>query len=83
VYCGASTRDPHGHSILEVSAVRKSRLGIAAVLLVVGLLWIAQGTGMIAGGAMGGQSMWALIGGVLVALGLIIVARELIRRPVS
>ncbi len=62
--------------------MRKSRLGIAAVLLVVGLLWIAQGTGTIAGGAMGGQSMWALIGGVLVAVGLIVVARELIRRPV-
>lgn len=61
--------------------MRKSRLAIAAVLLVVGLLWIAQGTGTIAGGAMGGQSMWAMIGGVLVVLALVMGARELIRKP--
>ncbi len=63
--------------------MRKSRLAIAAVLLVVGVLWIGQGTGTVGGSAMSGQSMWALVGGVLVAGALVIGLLELIRRPVS
>jgi hypothetical protein len=63
--------------------MRKSRLAIAAVMLVVGVLWIGQGTGTVGGSAMSGQSMWALVGGVLVAGGLAIGLLELFRRPVS
>jgi hypothetical protein len=63
--------------------MRKSRLAIAAVLLVVGVLWIGQGTGTVGGSAMSGQSMWALVGGILVAGGLVIGLLELFRRPVS
>jgi hypothetical protein len=63
--------------------MRKSRLAIAAVMLVVGVLWIGQGTGTVGGSAMSGQSMWALVGGVLVAGGLVIGLLELFRRPVS
>jgi hypothetical protein len=61
--------------------MNKVRLVVAAVLLLVGLLWIAQGTGTLAGGAMGGQSMWALIGAILVVAGLVLGVRELIGRP--
>ncbi len=63
--------------------MRKSRLAAAALLLLVGLLWIGQGTGAVAGSAMSGQSMWALVGGVLVVVGLVIGVRELTRRPAS
>lgn len=63
--------------------MRKSRLAIAVVLLVVGALWIGQGTGTVGGSAMSGQSMWALVGGVLVAGGLIVGLLEIIRRPAA
>jgi hypothetical protein len=61
--------------------MRMWRVAAAAVLLVVGVLWIGQGTGTIAGSAMSGQSMWAIVGGVAVVGGLIIVVREFARRP--
>lgn len=61
--------------------MRRSRLAVAAVLLIVGVLWIGQGTGTVAGSAMSGQSMWGLVGGVLVVVGLVIGVRELIRGP--
>ena len=43
---------------------------VAVVLTLFGLLWILQGTGVIAGGAMGGQMQWAVIGLVVGAVGL-------------
>lgn len=67
-------------SIREVPVMRRSRLA-AAILLIVGALWIGQGTGTVAGSAMSGQSMWGLVGGVLVVVGLVIGVRELIRGP--
>lgn len=61
--------------------MRMWRVAAAAVLLVVGVLWIGQGTGTIAGSAMSGQSGWAVVGGVAVVAGLIIGLREFGRRP--
>jgi hypothetical protein len=46
--------------------MKPSRLAISIVLLLVGLVWIGQGTGLIGGSAMSSQSIWALIGVVLV-----------------
>jgi hypothetical protein len=46
------------------------RLAIAIVLLLVGLLWIGQGIGLVGGSAMSSQSVWALIGAVLVFVGV-------------
>ena len=63
--------------------MRWLRLVVAAILLLVGVVWIGQGTGTVAGSAMSGQSMWAFVGGVLVVAGLAIGAWELIRRPAS
>lgn len=42
------------------------RLAISIVLLLVGLAWIGQGTGLLGGSAMSNQSIWALIGVILV-----------------
>ncbi len=61
--------------------MRRSRLAVAAVLLIVGVIWIGQGTGAVAGSAMSGQSIWGLVGGVLVVVGLVIGVRELVRGP--
>jgi hypothetical protein len=43
-----------------------TRLAVSIVMLVVGLLWIGQGTGTLGGSPMSGQSMWAVIGAVLI-----------------
>lgn len=61
--------------------MRTLRLVVAAVLLIVGGLWIGQGTGTVAGSAMSGQSLWAVVGVVLVVGGLVIGIRELSHRP--
>ncbi len=57
--------------------MRRSRAIVAVVLLVVGLVWIGQGTGRIAGSAMTGVSFWVAVGLALVAVAIAIVAREL------
>lgn len=56
--------------------MRSSRIIVAAALVLVGLLWIGQGTGRIAGSAMSGVSFWAVAGVVLVVLAAAVVARE-------
>ncbi|MEO6014317.1 MAG: hypothetical protein ABIQ30_12150 [Devosia sp.] len=43
---------------------------VAAVLILLGGLWVAQGTNIMAGSVMSGQPMWMWIGGVLVLVGI-------------
>ena len=56
--------------------MRFARLVVAAVLVLVGLVWIGQGTGKIPGSAMSGVSFWAAAGVVLVVLSILILAWE-------
>jgi glucose dehydrogenase len=63
--------------------MRRSRVLVAVLLLVVGLAWIGQGSGMVAGSAMSGSSFWAVAGVAVLIAGLVIGTRELIRRPIS
>lgn len=62
--------------------MNRFRLAIALVMLLVGLIWIGQGMGVVAGSAMSGQSIWALIGAALVAAaaGVAWTARDTARR---
>jgi len=46
-----------------------ARYAVAAVLIVVGLVWIGQGMGMIGGSIMSGQPIYAVLGAVLVVAG--------------
>lgn len=49
----------------------RTRWIIAAVLVVLGLGWMAQGLGMMPGsGLMDGDARWAVIGAVLAAIGV-------------
>lgn len=57
-------------------AMRPRRLIVAVILLLAGVVWIGQGTGLIAGSAMSNVGVFALIGLVLVALAVVIVVRE-------
>jgi hypothetical protein len=44
---------------------------IGIILILVGGLWIAQGSNMLAGSAMSGQSQWLWVGIVLVIIGIV------------
>lgn len=61
--------------------MRPSRLVVAVVLALIGLVWIGQGSGMLGGSAMSGSPFWAVVGIVLIALAVAIVVRE--RRPAA
>lgn len=54
---------------------------MAGVIIVIGLAWIGQGSGVLPGSFMAGDPRWALIGAVLVAVGIVIAWTALRRRP--
>jgi hypothetical protein len=56
--------------------MRTSRLVVALVLGLVGIVWAGQGVGVIGGSAMTGSSFWAVAGVVLVAAAVVLVVRE-------
>jgi len=60
--------------------MRPTRLVLAAVLALVGLVWLGQGVGLIGGSFMSGSPPWAVIGALLLALALVMVVVER-RRP--
>ncbi len=62
--------------------MRTNRLIVAVILLLAGVVWIGQGTGLIAGSAMSNVGVFALLGVVLVALAVVIIVRER-RRPAN
>ena len=45
---------------------------VAGVLIVVGAIWALQGLGVLGGSAMSGNSMWAVIGPILVVVGIVV-----------
>ncbi len=55
-------------------------LVLGGVLVVLGLVWFGQGMGWIGGSGMSGVRLWAVIGPILVAVGVVLVVRGL--RPV-
>lgn len=61
--------------------MRRPRLLVSAILVLLGLAWIGQGSGAIGGSAMSGNSFWAVAGVILVVVGLVIAVREMIGRP--
>lgn len=44
---------------------------VGIILLLLGGLWVAQGSNLLAGSAMSGQSMWLWIGAVVAGVGLV------------
>ena len=62
--------------------MRRSRLVIALVLFLAGLVWLGQGSGLIKGSAMSGSSFWGVAGAVLVVAAIVILVNER-RRPAT
>ena len=56
--------------------MRRPQLWLALILLLVGLVWIGQGTGIIAGSAMSGSAFWAAVGLILVGIAVAIFVHE-------
>lgn len=56
--------------------MRPTRLVLAAVLALVGIVWLGQGLGFIAGSFMTGNLFWAAVGAVLLAGAVVLVLRE-------
>ena len=52
-------------------------LVVGALIALIGLVWIGQGVGLIGGGFMSGNGMWAVIGLVLAVIGGLLVIRAL------
>lgn len=46
----------------------RTRLIVAALLFLLGAVWIGQGTGVIGGSFMSSQPFWAFIGAIVVAV---------------
>ena len=55
---------------------------IGAVLVLLGLLWILQGLDVVGGSGMSGHVIWAVIGVVVGALGVVLIVRTLRTPPV-
>lgn len=64
--------------------MRASRLVIAVILGLLGLVWLGQGLGYIGGSFMSGSQLWATIGTLLLVVAVAIVVLEARRsRPAS
>ena len=60
----------------------RTRWIIAAVLILVGAIWIGQGLGFFPGsGFMDGDATWALIGAVLAVVGVVVAWTAFRSRP--
>ena len=57
------------------------RVGFGVLLVLVGLVWTLQGLGYLAGSAMTGVTLWAIIGPIVAILGVLLVARSVRSRP--
>jgi hypothetical protein len=61
--------------------VQRTRWAVIAVVVLVGLVWIGQGTGLLQGSSfMVGDPFWAIAGVVLVVAGAVLGAVTLRRR---
>ncbi|MEI7745224.1 MAG: hypothetical protein WCK58_15930 [Chloroflexota bacterium] len=56
--------------------MRGSRLFIAALAALVGIVWIGQGVGLIGGSFMTGSLFWAAVGVVLLVVAVVLVVAE-------
>ena len=60
--------------------MRALLIALGAVMILVGLVWTAQGLGYLEGSPMTDQSIWAIIGPVLAGLGVALMLIALGRR---
>ena len=54
---------------------RNLKAGLGVLLVLMGLIWTLQGLGMLAGSAMTGVKLWAIVGPIVAIIGVLVVAR--------
>ena len=59
---------------------RRATAIIAAILLVMGIVWLLQGIGVLGGSVMTGSSFWAYMGGACILAAIVLGVRALRRR---
>ena len=59
--------------------MRTLLLIVGALLVAIGAVWILQGVCALGGGAMAGDSKWAVIGAIAVVIGLVLGIRAVRR----
>ena len=63
--------------------MRKALVGGGVVLILLGGLWILQGIGILGGSVMTGQTFWAIVGVILLIVGIVLSALGVRPRPAT
>jgi hypothetical protein len=63
--------------------MRRILVGVGIVLILLGGLWLLQGVGILGGSVMTGQSFWAIVGVILVIVGMALCALGARRKPTT
>jgi hypothetical protein len=58
-------------------------VGVGVVLILLGGLWMLQGVGVLGGSLMSGQTFWAIVGLILLIIGIALCVFGLRRRPTA
>jgi len=61
----------------------KFLVGVGVVLILLGGLWLLQGVGILGGSVMTGQSFWAIVGVILIVVGVLLCVLAARRRPTT
>ena len=56
-------------------------LVMGVVLILMGVLWTMQGLDLVGGSAMSGQTLWAVVGPIVVVVGAVLLFRGLRTQP--
>ena len=56
---------------------RNLKAGLGVLLVLMGVIWTLQGLGMLAGSAMTGVKLWAIVGPIVALFGVLVVARAI------
>ena len=52
--------------------MRRVMVGVGIIALLLGALWLLQGTNILPGSVMTGQSFWAMMGAILIVVGAVL-----------
>jgi uncharacterized integral membrane protein len=53
---------------------------VGVLFILVGLVWVLQGTNVLTQGVMAGHGQWTVIGGILAAVGVVLIVLGAARR---